>query len=43
VRIRPEGNGSRVDVRSLSRVGLSDIGTNAKRITAYLAALRSMP
>jgi len=42
VRIRPEGNDSRLDVRSLSRVGLSDIGTNAKRIVAYLAAVRSM-
>jgi uncharacterized protein (DUF1499 family) len=42
MRIRPEGNGSRLDVRSLSRVGLSDVGTNAKRITAYLSAVRSM-
>lgn len=36
VRIRPEGTGSRVDVRSVSRVGKSDIGTNARRIRAYL-------
>ena len=43
VRIRPEGNGSRLDVRSLSRVGLSDIGKNARRITAYLAVVRSLP
>jgi len=39
VRIRPEGEGSRIDVRSVSRVGLSDLGANAKRIQAYLAKL----
>ena len=36
VRITPAGSGSRIDVRSVSRVGNSDVGTNAKRITAYL-------
>jgi uncharacterized protein (DUF1499 family) len=36
VRITPQGNGSVVDVRSLSRVGGSDFGTNAKRVRAYL-------
>jgi uncharacterized protein (DUF1499 family) len=40
VRIRPEGQGSRVDVRSVSRVGTSDVGTNARRIRAYLDRLR---
>jgi len=39
VRIRPEGAGSRVDVRSVSRVGKSDIGTNAKRVREFLARL----
>jgi hypothetical protein len=39
VRIRPEGQGSRVDVRSVSRVGGSDVGTNARRIRAYLGRL----
>jgi len=39
VRISPAGAGSRVDVRSVSRVGRSDIGTNAKRIRAFLARL----
>ena len=33
------GTGSRVDVRSLSRVGRSDVGVNAARIKAFLAAL----
>ena len=36
VRITPQGNGSVVDVRSLSRVGGSDFGANAKRVRAYL-------
>lgn len=36
VRITPEGDKSRVDVRSASRVGLSDIGTNSKRIRKFL-------
>ncbi len=37
VRVRPDGAGSRVDVRSVSRVGGSDVGANAARIRAYLA------
>ena len=37
VRLRAEGAGTRVDVRSVSRVGGSDVGTNAARIRAYLA------
>ena len=39
VRIRPEGTGSRVDVRSVSRVGLSDLGANAARIRRFLGKL----
>lgn len=39
VRVVAAGSGSRVDVRSVSRVGRSDIGTNAKRIRSYLAKL----
>jgi uncharacterized protein (DUF1499 family) len=42
IRITPEQGGSRVDVRSLSRVGSSDVGTNAKRIRAYLNKLDQM-
>jgi len=41
VRIRAEGSGSRVDVRSLSRIGVSDLGTNAARVRAFLARLRA--
>ncbi len=41
VRVRPDADGSRVDVRSLSRVGRSDIGANAKRIRRYLDRLRA--
>jgi len=40
VRISAEGSGSRVDVRSKSRVGKSDLGTNAQRIRAYERRLR---
>ena len=39
VRVQPAAGGSRIDVRSLSRVGGGDAGTNAKRIRAYVAAL----
>jgi len=39
VRIRPAGGGSRIDVRSTSRVGKSDVGMNAKRIRELLARL----
>jgi uncharacterized protein (DUF1499 family) len=39
IRIRPEGSGSRVDVRSRSRVGQGDLGANARRILAFQAAL----
>lgn len=43
VRVRPEGTGSRVDVRSCSRVGGGDLGTNAKRIRRYLDVLGGKP
>ena len=40
VRIREaEGNTTRVDMRSISRVGGSDLGANARRITAFLTDL----
>jgi hypothetical protein len=39
IRVEADGAGSRVDVRSVSRVGLSDVGANARRIRAYLQRL----
>ena len=37
IRIRPEGAGeTRVDMRSVSRVGLSDVGANALRVVRFL-------
>jgi hypothetical protein len=36
VRVSPAGAGSRIDVRSKSRLGRSDLGTNAKRIQELL-------
>jgi uncharacterized protein (DUF1499 family) len=39
VRVAAEGSGSRIDVRSLSRVGGGDLGANANRIRLYLQRL----
>lgn len=39
IRIRSEGDGTRVDMRSISRVGRSDLGANAKRISLFLTDL----
>lgn len=39
VRITPSDGGSRVDVRSVSRVGRSDVGANARRIRTFLKKL----
>ena len=41
VRPGPETGESQLDVRSASRVGLSDLGANAKRVRAYLVAVRA--
>lgn len=41
VRVRPEGSGSIVDIRSVSRVGQSDLGKNAARISEILAGLKA--
>jgi uncharacterized protein (DUF1499 family) len=40
VRITPADQGSRVDIRSVSRVGKSDVGMNARRIRKYLKELK---
>lgn len=36
----PDGTGTIVNMRSVSRVGISDLGVNAKRIREFLAALK---
>jgi uncharacterized protein (DUF1499 family) len=41
VRVTTEENGSRVDIRSVSRVGRGDVGTNAKRIRNFLTRLEA--
>lgn len=39
LRVRPAGIGARLDIRSKSRVGVSDFGRNAERIRAYMKKL----
>lgn len=39
--VTPVANGAKLDMRSTSRVGVSDLGANAKRIEAFLAAMTS--
>lgn len=39
VRVAPQDAGSRIEVRSKSRVGRGDAGTNARRVRAYLKRL----
>ena len=41
IRVRPEGSGARIDVRSKSRLGRSDLGANAKRIRKYFQTLEA--
>ena len=45
IRIVPAAAGDRslVDIRSVSRVGVSDVGTNAKRIRTFLAKMSHQP
>lgn len=44
IRITPSGpESSKVDVRSVSRVGRSDIGKNAQRIRKFFAVLKGKP
>lgn len=40
VRVTAADGGSRIDIRSKSRVGRSDIGTNARRIRAFAERLK---
>ena len=41
VRVSADGKGSRIDVRSKSRLGRSDLGANAKRIRAFFKTLNA--
>ena len=43
IRIEAEGAASRIDIRSVSRVGKSDVGKNAARIRAFVKELGSRP
>lgn len=36
IRVAPSAEGSRVDIRSQSRIGTSDVGTNARRVANFL-------
>jgi uncharacterized protein (DUF1499 family) len=40
IRVTPADQRSRVDMRSVSRVGKSDVGMNARRIRKYLKELK---
>ena len=40
IRVNPAAGGSRIDVRSVSRLGQGDLGKNAARIRAYLRRLQ---
>jgi hypothetical protein len=39
IRVAPTDTGSKIDIRSLSRVGGSDVGKNAERIRGYIQTL----
>lgn len=41
IRVRAADKGSELDMRSMSRIGKSDVGTNAARIRAFIDKLRS--
>jgi uncharacterized protein (DUF1499 family) len=43
IRIRGHENGSLIDIRSVSRVGISDLGVNAARIQAFTEKLVDGP
>jgi uncharacterized protein (DUF1499 family) len=42
IRVSADGTNSKVDVRSVSRIGVSDIGTNAARIRAFSGGLQEL-
>ncbi len=42
IRVRPDANGARIDLRSRSRIGRSDLGANAARIRDFSAAFAGL-
>ena len=42
IRVAPTDTGSKIDIRSLSRVGGGDVGTNARRIRGYVQRLMAI-
>jgi uncharacterized protein (DUF1499 family) len=40
IRVRPEGTGSRIDMRSRSRIGEGDLGANAARVRLFQETYR---
>jgi len=41
IRVRREGTGSRIDIRSTSRMGQGDFGKNAERVRLFIRTFRS--
>jgi hypothetical protein len=41
IRLRAEGGGTRIDVRSKSRVGMGDVGANAARVRRFLDLVKA--
>lgn len=41
IRVAEEGTGSKLDMRSMSRVGKSDLGKNAERIRAFMDKMKA--
>ncbi len=39
IRVQADGAGSRIDIRSVSRIGFGDVGKNGKRIRGYVKKL----
>jgi hypothetical protein len=41
IRVTPHERGSQLDIRSMSRVGRSDVGVNARRMRRFLTRLKT--
>ena len=41
IRVRPLNEGVLIDLRSVSRVGVSDLGANARRIKRFVSELKA--